>query len=115
MNHLRMIVVILFILLVIIVAVQNYQAFSNTVTFRINLIFFKWESSSMSMYFVAVITFLVGVLAAGIYGMTERFRLKRQNKNLMRDAREKEKELNSLRNLPVTGEEMVSDQSPDLS
>jgi uncharacterized integral membrane protein len=114
MNHLRMIVVVLFILLVIIVAVQNYQAFSNTVTFRVNLIFFNWESSAMSMYFVAVITFLVGVLAAGIYGMTERFRLKRQIKNLTKDAREKDKELNSLRNLPVTGEEMVSNQSPDL-
>ena len=66
MNHLRMIVVIFFILLVIIVAVQNYQAFSNTVTFRINLIFVDWESSAMSMYFVAVITFLVGLLIAGV-------------------------------------------------
>jgi uncharacterized integral membrane protein len=114
MNHLRMIVVVLFILLVIIVAVQNYQAFSNTVTFRVNLIFFNWESSPMSMYFVAVITFLVGILAAGFYGITERFRLKRQIKNLTRDAREKDKELNSLRNLPVTGDEMVSNQSPDV-
>ena len=113
MNHLRMIVVILFILLVIIVAVQNYQAFSNTVTFRVNLIFLNWESYPMSMYFVAVITFLVGVLAAGIYGITERFRLKKQIKKLTRDAKEKDKELNSLRNLPVTGDEMVSNQPSD--
>ncbi|MCD6295878.1 MAG: LapA family protein [Deltaproteobacteria bacterium] len=114
MNHLRMIVVIFFILLVIIVAVQNYQAFSNTVTFRINLIFVDWESSAMSMYFVAVITFLVGILVAGIYGITERFHLKKRIKTLTKEAREKDKELNSLRNLPVTGEEMVSNQTPDL-
>ena len=113
MNHLRVIVAILFILLVIIVIVQNYQAFSSTVTFRINLMFLNWESSPMSLYFVAVITFLIGVLSAGVYGITERFRLKRQIKNLTRDAREKDRELNSLRNLPVTGEEMVSDQTPD--
>ena len=113
MNHLRVIVAILFILLVIIVVVQNYQAFSSTVTFRINLMFLNWESSPMSLYFVAVITFLIGVLSAGIYGITERFRLKRQIKNLTREAREKDRELNSLRNLPVTGEEMVSDQTPD--
>ncbi len=113
MNHLRMIVVVLFILLVIIVAVQNYQAFSNTVTFRVNLIFFNWESSAMSMYFVAVITFLVGILAAGFYGITERFRLKKQIKILRKEAGEKDKELNSLRNLPVTGEEMVSNQNAE--
>ena len=114
MKHLRAIIVILLILFVIIVVVENSKAFSNTVIFRINLLFFNWESSAMSMYFVAVITFLAGVLVAGIYGITERFRLKKRIKTLTKEAKEKDKELNSLRNLPVTTEEIVSDQAPDM-
>jgi len=113
MNHVRAIGVILFVLLVIIVAVQNYQAFSTAVTFKINLVFFRWESSEMSLYFVAIITFLIGVICAGAYGITERFRLKKQVKVLTRDARERDKELNSLRNLPVTAEDISAEQTPE--
>ena len=113
MNHLKAIVVILFILLVIVVAVQNYQAFSSTVTFKINLIFFKWESAGMSLYFVAIVTFLVGVFFTGFYGITERFRLKRQIRILMKEAKEKDQELNSLRNLPVTSEDIGANRADD--
>ncbi len=110
MRHLRGIVVILFILLVIVVAVQNYQAFSTPVSFRVNLVFFQWESAAMSLYLVAVITFLIGVIASGCYGIAERFRLKKQIQALVKEAKEKDNELNSLRNLPVTTDDIGSGQ-----
>ncbi len=106
MKHVKAIFVILFVLLIIIIAVQNYEAFSTTVKFKVDLVFSSYESSEMSLYFVAVITFLLGVLFAGFYGIAERFRLKNQIKNLMKDAKGKEEELNSLRNLPLTGEDL---------
>jgi putative membrane protein len=112
MKHLRAIVVILFVLLVIIVAVENYQAMSTAVRFRVNLVFLNYETAPMSIYFVVVIAFLVGVIVSGLYGITERFKLKRQIKILVREANEKDKELNSLRNLPVTTEDVGSDQVP---
>ena len=111
MKHLRALLLILFVLFIIIVAVQNYKAFSTPVRFNLDLVFFHYESSDMSLYFVAVITFLVGVLFAGLYGIFERFRLKKQIKTLLRDVKEKEKELNSLRNLPVTGEEVPTEET----
>jgi len=113
MKHVRWIVVILVVLLAFIVAVQNYEAISTPVKFKVDLVFFGYETSGFPLSLVAIVTFLVGVILSGLYGMAERFRLKRQIKTIMRDAREKDKELNSLRNLPVTTEDMSPDQIPD--
>lgn len=114
MNHLRAIFLILFMLFVIILAVQNHEAMSTSVKFRVDLVFLEHETSEMSLYLVVVITFLVGVILSGVCGIAERFRLKRQIKTLMSDAKGREKELNSLRNLPVTTEDMGSNKTSDI-
>ncbi len=110
MKNVKVILVILFLLLVVILAVQNYDALATPVTFKVNLGFFNYETSQMPLSLIAIINFLIGVLASGLYGITERLRLKRQIKSLMRDVREKDKELSSLRNLPVTTEGASTDQ-----
>ena len=66
----------------------------------------------MPVFLIAVITFLIGVVATWLYGISERMNFKRQFKSLKRDVAEKEKELNSLRNLPVTTEEVNSNHPP---
>ncbi|HEN20474.1 MAG: LapA family protein [Deltaproteobacteria bacterium] len=114
MKHLKVIVVILFVLLVVIIAVQNYSPMSTSVKFRINLVFLNYETPEMSLYLVSIISFLVGVLFTGIAGIAERFQLKREIRILKRDAKEKDRELNSLRNLPVTAGDMSSDQITDV-
>lgn len=113
MKHLKVIVIILFVLLVIIVAVQNYASMSTSVRFRVNLLFFNYETPEMSLYLVSIIAFLVGVVFAASCGMAERFRLRKQVRNLVREAREKDEELNSLRNLPVTTADMSTEQISD--
>ncbi|MFO7987708.1 MAG: LapA family protein [Desulfatiglandaceae bacterium] len=110
MKHVKGIIVILFLLLVVILAVQNYQALSTPINFKVNLIFLQGESSGLPVFLIAVITFLIGVVATWLYGISERLNFKRQIKRLRRDVEEKEKELNSLRNLPVTAENVDSDQ-----
>lgn len=112
MKHLRAMLVILIALFVVILAVENYQAMSTKVNFRIDLAFWQWESAPMSVYFVVVIAFLVGLLLMGLYGMTERFRLKRRIKALQKEAKQKDEELNSLRNLPVTSEAVGPEDEP---
>lgn len=114
MKHLKVIVVILFVLLVVIIAVQNYSPMSTSVKFRINLVFLNYETPEMSLYLVSIISFLVGVLFTGIAGIAERFQLKREIRTLKRDAKEKDRELNSLRNLPVTAGDISSDQITDV-
>ena len=111
MNHLRIMVAVLFVVFIFILAVQNYDALSIPVKFKVNLVFFDYQSPEIPVSFVAVIAFLVGVISLGLYGMAERFRLKRRIKVLVKESKEKEKELNSLRNLPVTTGNMSSDQT----
>lgn len=123
MKHVKAIIVILFLLLVVIVAVQNYHALSTPIEFGVNLGFFKAGSfqapvpsdakaPGISMFLIAIITFLVGVVSAWLYGISERLGSRRQVKTLMKDVNDKEKELNSLRNLPVTTEDISADQPP---
>jgi uncharacterized integral membrane protein len=112
MKHVKAIIVILFLLVVVIVAVQNYQELIKPITFKINLLFFKAESSGLPVFLVSIFTFLLGVLSLWVYGISERLDYKRRIKALMKDIKEKEQELNSLRNLPVTSEAIDSEQPP---
>ncbi|MCF8146540.1 MAG: LapA family protein [Deltaproteobacteria bacterium] len=114
MRHVKAIIVILFLLVVVIVAVQNYQALATVISFKIDLLFFKAETSGLPVFLIAIIAFLIGVLSIWVYGISERLQFKRQIKILRKDVKDKEQELNSLRNLPVTSETMDSDHPPSL-
>ena len=115
MKYVRWIIVILVLLVVVILAVQNYEALATPVMFKAHLIFINYDSSGIPLSLVAIVTFLIGVIFTGVYGIAERFRLKKHIKILTRETREKDRELNSLRNLPVTAEDMSPDQSPDAA
>jgi uncharacterized integral membrane protein len=112
MSYVRAIFLILVGLFVVVLAVQNHEAMLTKVTFKLNLLFVDYESAPMSLYLVSVITFLAGVFFCGIFGVVERFRLSKQVKVLRRESAEKDKELSSLRNLPVTSEGMEEESLP---
>jgi uncharacterized integral membrane protein len=112
MKHVKAIIVILFLLVVVVVAVQNYQALTTPINFRVNLLFFKAETPGLPIFLIAIITFLIGVFCLWVYGISERLDYRRRIKMLMKDVKEKEQELNSLRNLPVTSEAMDSARPP---
>ncbi|MCP4664844.1 MAG: LapA family protein, partial [Deltaproteobacteria bacterium] len=71
-------------------------------------------STEMPLAVVAIITFSVGVISMGLYGMTVFFRLKKRIRSLTKEAKANEKELNSLRNLPVTTEVVGAEQTSDM-
>jgi len=113
MKHVKAIIVILFLLVVVIVAVENHKALLTTISFKVDLLFFKAETPNLPIFLIAIIAFLIGVFCLWVYGIAERLDLRRQIKALMKDVREKEQELNSLRNLPVTnGTTMDSERPP---
>ena len=112
MAHLKFILVILIGLGMVILAVQNHAAMSTTVQFRISPVFWgEMTSGQVSVYQVAIMAFLFGVLLTGSYGMVERFRLKRQIKRAKKELQDKDKELSSLRNLPITADEVGTVES----
>ena len=112
MNIFKWMCIIFLGLFVLIVVIQNYESFSQSVTFRIDLLFFKWQSPPITLYLVSCITFCIGVILTGFYSIFERFRLKRQIRSLKKELSRKEKELVSLRNLPVTSQEEGVTEQP---
>ena len=119
MKHLKFIVAIVILLAVLIIIVQNDDALSKSVVFKLNLLSIHWKSSAISIYYIVTVAFLFGVLITGLYGIIERFRLKKEIRLLTTASEAKERELNSLRNLPITeepAEEEVesSEQGPEL-
>ena len=115
MTHLKAIVFILLGLAVVVLVVQNNAALSTTVKFRMNPYFFQERmTSDITLYEIVIVTYLLGVLSIGLYGIAERFRLKKKIKVLTRTLEEREKEVNNLRNLPITSEP-VPPSRPDAA
>ena len=101
MKHLKAIVSLLLMLLAVILIVENLEQLSQTLTLRVDFLFWSIESPPMAFYLVAIIVFLLGIFIASLYGIVERFKLKKEIRILLKKGREKDKELNSFRNLPI--------------
>jgi len=115
MKQIKALVIILFLLLVVVLSVQNYAALTTKINFKANLVFLNYQTADLSIFLIAVVTFLIGVVAIWIFGLSERLSFKRQIKALMKDVKNNEMELNSLRNLPVITEDMSSDDDVNPS
>mgnify|MGYP001317692539 CR=1 FL=1 len=103
MGHVKIVLGILIGLFVIIVVVQNIDSLNSKVELRVDPVIveeMKW--SEVTVYQMVLVAFLAGVLGTGLHGIIERYRLKKQIKVLARELQDKDKELSSLRNLPLT-------------
>jgi uncharacterized membrane protein len=101
----KAVVFILVGLVIIVAVVQNNQAMSTPIVFRFNPVFWpEWKATGVSVYQVSIIAFLLGITVVGFVGLIERFRLKKRIKALSRELENKDRELNSLRNLPLTSD-----------
>ncbi|MDD5205887.1 MAG: LapA family protein [Desulfobacterales bacterium] len=103
MGHVKIVLGILIGLFVIIVVVQNIDSLNSKVELRVDPVIveeMKW--SEVTVYQMVLIAFLAGVLGTGLHGIIERYRLKKRIKVLTRELQDKDKELSSLRNLPLT-------------
>lgn len=114
MRYLKFLIAVIIVLFVIVFIVENHGAFSTKVQFGLDIFAFHRVTPEFSIYNIIAIAFLSGVLITGLFGMFERFRLKRQIKNLYKVSRDKDKELNSLRNLPITSENVVPGNLDDI-
>lgn len=110
MKHAKLIFFIFIALIVVILAVQNIEAMFETVQFRINPFFFaEIKTPHIAIGLVTLMAFFLGVIVVGLCGILERFHLKRQIKRCEKELEIRTRELNSLRNLPITSEGMNSE------
>jgi len=115
MKHVKFMLAIILMLVVVILIVQNHEAMSTKVAFRVSFFSLELRSSLMSVYYIVTISFLFGVIVSGTYGIIERFRLTKALKLLKSVSQEKEKELNSLRNLPITSDDIRQAETNDIN
>jgi len=101
MKHIKAIISIVLMLLAVVLIVENLTQLSQQLTLKVDLYFWDWKTEPMAFYFVIIIVFLLGILIASLYGIFERFKLKKEIRIISKEKREKDKELNSLRNLPI--------------
>ena len=74
--------IVILVLVVVILIVQNHEAMSTKVVFRINFFSHQLRSSQMSLYYVVTIAFIFGLIVSALYGIIERFRLNKTIKAL---------------------------------
>ncbi len=104
MRYLKAIIVCAVVALAIIFMVQNIEPLSHPLGIRLNLFFVKLETTPYPTYLVIMLAFFVGLLAASLLGVAERFRMRRQLKAKAKEVEDLNKELSSLRNLPLTSD-----------
>ncbi len=76
MRYVKGIFLIIVGIVVLVAAIQNYQAFSTSVQFRLNLLIFKAETPSLSIFLIAVISFFLGVVITALFGIADNLRLR---------------------------------------
>ncbi len=117
MKHIKAIISIVLMLLAVVLIVENLAQLSQKLTLQVDLYFWAWKTEPMAFYFVIIIVFLLGILIASLYGILERFKLKKEIRIISKEKREKDKELNSLRNLPIVESKIedmeVSEENQD--
>jgi len=96
-------------LLAVILIVENLEQLSKTLILRVNLLFWAHETPPMAFYLVIIMVFLLGIFVASFYGIVERFKLKKRIRILSKENTEKDKELDSFRNLSIV-ESKVEDK-----
>ena len=107
MKHIKYLFLIFIMLLVFILLVQNHEAFNTKVILKANLLIGHYETPALSIYLIATISFVMGVLIIWIYDLLERIQLRKQIKRLNNEIKEKDNELSSLRNLPIISENVT--------
>ena len=104
MSYIKALIVSAVVALAIIFMIQNIEALNHPLAIRLNLLFVKFESTPYATYLIIMLAFFTGLLAASLLGFSERFRLRRLLRAKAKEVSTLEKEINSLRNLPLTDE-----------
>lgn len=104
-------------LLVVIVVVlfffQNSQTLTMPIEIKLNLWLKEFSSPQAPLYGVVVGSFIVGLAIGGLWGVVGQLRLRGKIRVMDKLLQEKERELSSLRNLPLT--ETISERSEKAS
>lgn len=112
MFYLKILVGLLLMGFAVLFLVQNNDIMMTAVHFKLDIPnVFNLQSTDITLYIIIPFSFLLGALIMWVLCVREHFRLKATIKSLMTSTKEKEKELNSFRNLPLTSDDVSTTHS----
>lgn len=112
MNYIKAILASALVAFAIIFMIQNMEQLSHPLSIRLNLFLVHFESTPYATYLVIILAFFVGLFAASLLGLVERYRLRRNIRAREHDLKRLQRELDSLRNLPITGDSLAGGSEP---
>ena len=112
MKYVRNILLTLLVLLVIVFIIQNYSQFSQGFEIRLNLYILELQTQPIAGWVLLLAAFFIGVVAASVGGLMERFRIKGELRRNRKEIARLKAELDSLRNLPITEEPVSASTAP---
>ena len=101
MKYLKLTGIVLLIILLGMIAMQNYDVLSAEFSFKLNVFSYLFETQPLSIYLMIIVTFLFGVILTVFFIVSEIFNLRKRLADVSRQLSNYEEELKSLRNLPV--------------
>jgi hypothetical protein len=112
MFYIKVILGLILFVLVTVLFVQNHETMITAVHFKLNIPYvINLQSADITLYIILPLCFLLGALIMWLLCLKEHFRLKGKINSLTSASKEKEKELNSFRNLPLTSDDVSSGHS----
>ena len=106
MAYIKALIVSAIVAFAIVFMIQNIEALSHPLALRLDFYVVKMQTTPYATYIVLILSFFAGLLIASALGVAERMKLKKQLRASKKEEKRLNKELDSLRNLPITNQEM---------
>jgi uncharacterized integral membrane protein len=103
MKTLKVTIIGLAIILFVVLVIQNLEVLSQATAFKANLIFDTFEGPGVPLYLLIAVAFILGFGLALAVGLIKRHQMRKEIKALNLAQGSIRQELDSLRNLPITG------------
>mgnify|MGYP006423100833 CR=1 FL=1 len=112
MRYLKLFAFIIFFVLAMIFFIQNTDPLAATLELKFDLFQWSWLSNPLPFYVVLLIAFAVGAVLSLLYFLVEKLRLNSEVKKHKNQVRSLQKELNSLRNMPLEESNYQKESNP---
>jgi putative membrane protein len=110
MRYLKVIILVLIFFFSMLFFVQNTELLSTSLTLKLDLLGKHYESQEIPTYLLILVAFVLGAFISLFYFLAEKIKLSQQVRSYKAKIADLEKEVNSLRNMPLE-EESFSTES----
>ncbi|WP_457571267.1 LapA family protein [Desulfovulcanus sp.] len=110
MRYLKVIILVLIFFFSMLFFVQNTELLSTSLTLKLDFLGKHYESQEIPIYLLILIAFVLGAFISLFYFLAEKIKLSQQLRTYRNKIANLEKEVTSLRNMPLQ-EESFSTES----